>query len=355
MSRRRRQLPRRQSPRIPAFRRWQQVITPAEPGDPQTRVRVGDPADLLALVPYLLGFHPQQSVVAVLIRSGQVMLTARIDLPPAARLGALAHELRRLATQHRAAELVLISYSTADADGRSQLSVLVDGLRDLDVSDAILVDGDRWWSLLCTGACCPPQGRPYEVESHPLAAEAVYAGMTVRGGRAELAELVAGPREADLERLGRLADAAARQVSELGRQRSEQRLEATLRSAVAGAELDEPRRLQLALLVTDVLLRDQAWAKISRSEARAHLQLWASVVAVTPPELASAPLCLLGLAAWISGDGALQNCCVERLERIHPDYSLGILLGDISARALSPAVWDELQADIQAELGSLAG
>lgn len=317
-------------------------------------MRVGEPGDLLALVPYMLGFHPQESVVAVLIRSGQVALTARVDLPPTAHVGGLVQEFRRLAAYQRADELVLIAYSV-DAGGRSQLVELVAGLSDVDVSEAIFVDGERWWSVLCTSSCCPPQGRPYEVESHRLAAEAVYAGMAVRGGRAEVAQLVSGPSAADLERLDWRADAAVTRVARLGRQRGERLLQATVNSAVAGAELDETRRLQLALLVTDVLLRDHAWAQISRSQARAHVQLWASVVAVAPPDLASAPLCLLGLAAWISGDGALQNCCVERLERIDPDYSLGVLLGDISARAVSPAVWDDLQTEMQSVLGSLAG
>ena len=41
--------------------------------------------------------------------------------------------------------------------------------------------------------------------------------------------------------------------------------------------------------------------------AESHVALWQQVVARVPPELAVAPLCLLGLAAWVTGNGTLLN------------------------------------------------
>jgi Domain of unknown function (DUF4192) len=111
--------------------------------------------------------------------------------------------------------------------------------------------------------------------------------------------------------------------------------------------------------VTDLHVRDLAWALISADDAEEHVQLWGAVVAKVPPTLAAAPLCLLGLAAWVSGAGALLNCCCERLAEVDPGYSLGRLLREISAQALPPSVWEqlggELQAGLRAELTSLAG
>ena len=45
-----------------------------------------------------------------------------------------------------------------------------------------------------------------------------------------------------------------------------------------------------------------------------------------PPTVSAAPLALLGMAAWIGGNGALQNCCCAELDRLHPTYSMGRLL-----------------------------
>jgi hypothetical protein len=111
--------------------------------------------------------------------------------------------------------------------------------------------------------------------------------------------------------------------------------------------------------VTDLRVRDLAWALISADNAEEHVQLWGAVVAKMPPTLAAAPLCLLGLAAWVCGAGALLNCCCERLAQVDPAYSLGRLLRDISAQALPPSLWQqmggELQAGLRAERTSLAG
>ena len=45
------------------------------------RMTVRHASDLLAVIPYLVGFHPSESIVAVLMRSGKVALTMRVDLP----------------------------------------------------------------------------------------------------------------------------------------------------------------------------------------------------------------------------------------------------------------------------------
>ena len=73
------------------------------------------------------------------------------------------------------------------------------------MNDALYVDGSRWWSLTCDQACCPAEGTPYDVAGHRLAAEAVFAGLTTRASREELAATVAGPPPAEVPRLVELA------------------------------------------------------------------------------------------------------------------------------------------------------
>ena len=46
-----------------------------------TVVPVRSPSDLLALLPYLIGFVPVDSLVAVAVDDGQIVLAGRIDLP----------------------------------------------------------------------------------------------------------------------------------------------------------------------------------------------------------------------------------------------------------------------------------
>ena len=137
-------------------------------------------------------------------------------------------------------------------------------------------------------------------------------------------------------------------------------LDSTLRAAITEpATLTERTSASLALLVTDLHLRDLAWAMIDPDDAEQHARVWMQVVNQVPPTLSAAPLALLGMAAWIAGDGALQNCCCDELARLHPRYSMGGLLSTISDRALSPELWHTLgggmQAELRRELDLLAG
>ena len=118
---------------------------------------------------------------------------------------------------------------------------------------------------------------------------------------------------------------------------------------------DDRSSLTLALLAAQLPVRDLAWAMISRERAADHVRLWSQGGARTPAPDAAPALCLLGMAAWVQGDGALMNCCADRVAVLDPDYSMAAPLRDISARALPPSLWDDLAAGIRQELAGLAG
>jgi hypothetical protein len=296
-----------------------------------------------------------------LIRSGRVVLTARLDLPAPECAGPTANFLRDLVRQHRIEELVLFAYSGQPGPARQLLTGLLVELPAGLVNEALYVDGSRWWSMTCTDVCCPAEGTPYNVASHPLAAAAVFAGITARADRSELADSVSGPAAADVARLTALTDAVLGEIEELDDPRLAARLlDSTLRTAISEpARQNERVSSTLALLVSDLQLRDLAWAMIEPDDAEEHARVWMQVVNQVPPALSAAPLALLGMAAWIAGDGALQNCCCDELARLHPRYSMGGLLTTISDRALSPKLWPAfsggMQAEIRRELDLLAG
>jgi hypothetical protein len=336
----------------PARRRRQQA---------QPRLRVRRPDELLAIIPYLVGFHPEESIVAVFIKSGRVLLTARMDIPPESAGEELVERIDWLARKHAAQALALVAYSADSLPAHRLLTRLMDRLGEHELTDVLYVGHGRWWSLSCGDECCPLSGTPFDPSSHPLSAAAVFAGLGARGDRRELEASVSGPTQAELPRLQDLADALLAELEELNDPRAGVRLLASIvESALSESAVpDERTCLMLGLLVTDVHIRDLAWALITPTNAEDHVRLWGGVVARVPPTLAAAPLCLLGMAAWVSGAGALLNCCCERLTKVDPDYSLGRLLADISERAVPPSLWQqiggEMQAELRAELGMLAG
>ncbi|WP_375424178.1 DUF4192 domain-containing protein [uncultured Friedmanniella sp.] len=320
-----------------------------------TRLRVRRPADFLALIPYLLGFHPEESVVVIFSARGRVLLTARMDLPPPCLADSLAEQLVGLGAQHDADELVLAGYGKEDADARLVLERLARQVT-VPVRESLLVSGGRWWSLTCSSGCCPAEGTPYDPGSHPLAAEAVYAGMSVQPGRGQLQRQVGGPGQAEEARLADRAVVVATQVEALGREERAALMAETVQHCCADAQgPDEDEGLLLAVLAADLVVRDVAWSMVTRDEVEDHLRVWARTVATAPASLALGPLGLLGVTAWIAGQGALQNCCAERMQQLDPQYTLAAVLDDISDRALPPRYWDELAESLRQEVGAVAG
>jgi len=398
-------------------------MTRRVPGRPSVeapaRLRVRRPADFLAVIPYLVGFHPSESVVAVLCRDGRVLLTARMDLPPPELAGELSWHLRTMSRRHDVDELVLVAYSS-DLEGARWLLERVVGDPPTAVRDALLVGDGRWWSLTCPAGCCPDEGRLYDLGGHPLAAEAVYAGLSAEGDRSVLARQVGGPPGAEEPQLLALLDAVRQRTASLPPEAATRLVVETVRRLRTGAgpvedadclllavlvedlvvrdvawvmmtreDSDDDLRLWgrvvarapqvvaagplgllgaaawisgngcllLAVLVEDLVVRDVAWVMMTREDSDDDLRLWGRVVARAPQVVAAGPLGLLGAAAWISGNGALQNCCVERLEQIAPSYTLGAVLADISERALPPSAWDDMAEDLRQEVypAALAG
>jgi hypothetical protein len=331
------------------------------PTDERLRLRARGAADLLALIPYELGFHPHESLVAVFVCGGSVGLIARMDLPAASAAPGFAVELRDLARQNRANELVLFAYSEQPEPARSFLSGLVAALPARLVTDALYVDGSRWWSLTCDQACCPAEGTPHDVAGHRLAAEAVFAGLTTRASREELAATVAGPPLAEVPRLVELAAGVRKARADWPS--GEDPAARLVRGVQAGladpGALDDRDCTELAALVDEIRLRDLVWAMIDPESAEQHVGLWLRVVGGVAPDLSAAPLALVGMASWISGNGALLNCAGEELSRRHPGYSMGLLLEQISARAIPPRLWQsmggEVHDDLRRELARLAG
>jgi hypothetical protein len=318
----------------------------------RTRLKVRRPDDLLAVVPYMIGFHPDEDLVAVFIKSGRVKLTTRTDIPHESASDELAEWIETLADREQADALALIAYSAASLPTHRLLTRLMDRLSKRELIDVLYVGHGRWWSLTCGEECCPLAGTPYDLTSHAMSAAAVFAGLGVLANRQELKASISGPPEAELPRLLNWAEDLLAEVAPFdSRSAAGRLLIGIVDSALAdAADLDERSCLLLGLLVTDTCVRDLAWSRISRSDAKEHVRLWADVVSRVPPVLAAAPLCLLGMAAWVAGHGALVNCCWERVSQIDPDYSMGKLLADIGERGVPPSIWEEIKTEIRAEL-----
>ncbi|HSE72793.1 MAG TPA: DUF4192 domain-containing protein [Nocardioidaceae bacterium] len=328
-------------------------------------------ADMLAAVPYLLGFHPEDSVVMVSVGPAGEQCHARMDLPDASeQLEEVVATLGSVARRNRLRRCALVLYTDDACLADDVVEAIAASLESagVEVVEAVRADGDRWYPLTgCTGPCCPQEGTPYDVSSHPITAQAVLDGQVTWGSRRELAESLVGTDLDALEAVGEAADRAMARFQAALRHplgppspenaRAHLVREGTwVRSRVRrflrdGAPLDsdDAGRLLVALVAIDV--RDVAWAEVLHENAAKHVRLWRDLVRRCPLDLLAAPAALLGFAAWLTGDGALAWCAVERSQESEPDYRMAALLAQALAGGMSPSSWRPLDP---AELGLFA-
>ncbi len=322
-----------------------QELEQMQPGhaEPVVRLRIRNGADALAVIPRLLGFHPAESMVLMVVERGRVELTARFDLSLCQDPVQLLERLGTISGRFPEAEWLLVAYTADSRLGDEALTLLELALGPMAVIEALRADGQRYWSRCCDDpSCCPAEGRLYDVSSSVAAAEAVFAGLPVLRDRAELIGLVQGPSHEELP-------AARDQVAGMRRRWRRRpvrsrvaRVDELLTVGLEPLGLDRVQACELGVLMENVSVRDHAWLAMTRPNAKQHVALWLRVVGTLPPENALPALCLLGMAGWLSGNGALQVVCLERGLEVDPTYSMLQILEDINLGAVAPDDWDRV-------------
>lgn len=296
------------------------------------------PDDLLALVPVVLGFVPQDSVV-MLTFGARRTFHARVDLPQAkAPVADMVESLLEPACRHGVPRVVFVVY-TDDALLAERVSRrLVRAFREegIEVVDLLRADGRRWFPMLRHRSWAPASGVPYDVTAHPFAAQSVVDGQVTHRSRADLA--------ASLEPVPERVAAVEAAVGAVEGAPDPGWVGATvLRHAAAGTfpADDEAARLLWAISA-DIDARDAAWIGLSRAHAEHQVALWTDLLCRAPGELCAAPAAVLAMAAWFAGHGALAWCAVDRADEAAPGHTLARLVGDLLAAAVPPSAWEEV-------------
>jgi len=296
-----------------------------------TTLTARSPEDLLAVVRVVLGFEPADSIV-MLTLGARHSCHARVDLPDdPGDLAQVADLLLRPAAGHGAAAVVFVLFTDDDPRARRCARALRRRFErgGVSVLEALRVDDGRWHPLFG-----PPRvgaGVPYDVSAHPFVAAAVLDGRVLHGSREALAAtLVSRPDDvAAVEGALPQPEASGEWVARL-----------LSRHAAASTSPTDEEAARLLLAVADPHVRDAAWARILRSEARRHAELWSGLVRRCPDDLLPHAAGVLGFAAWLAGDGALAWCAVDRGREVDPEHSLVGLVADLLEGAVPPAEWE---------------
>jgi hypothetical protein len=325
----------------------------SRPNETRATLRLRSPADLLAAVPYLLGFHPSDSIVVLALRGSRTVFHVRADAPPAgadaAGLDELARHVATVVLRQRPTGALVVGYGAADRIdpvlGCTRRALERAGVHLVEVLRA---DKGRFWSYLCTDAvCCPAEGTLFDVSSSPVAAAATYAGCVALPDRAALETSVAPIHDPAMEAavsecasdLKVLRRGSSRRWRSVARRALGEALE---RYAIGGRLADE-ELARLAVLVNHIAARDDAWQKMLAGPPRdEHVALWRDAIRRLPDRYVAAPATLLALAAWRTGDGALAWVAVDRALAADPSYSMALLVAQALQAGVPPSIFDGL-------------
>ncbi|MBT2396847.1 DUF4192 domain-containing protein [Streptomyces sp. ISL-100] len=359
-----------------------------EPTGPSAgdQITLRGPAELADALPYLMGFHPTDSVVMVALhgRRGRFGGRLRLGIPRSPREWPFVSD--QLAdclvtgSERRGGrpEGIVVFLCQDPAEGESGKQVMerlrpfaqrlrtACGALDVPVFEALCISEGRYWSYCCPDErCCPAEGNVLALPgTSVMAAAAAYAGIQVRGTLREMEARLAPPpqRPADQEQV-RALDAAGlalvprilagaereqvgaqtlalarRLMKRLGENRPGS---ASWPDADAGDDAliahDEAAAVIFGL--QDRETRDRAAEWMEGPDAEPALRLWRALArrcAGAYETHAAAPLTLAGWVAWSTGDEPGARVALSRALRSDPEYTFAQLLHQACNEGIDP-------------------
>ena len=297
------------------------------------------PHDLLAAIPFLIGYHPSDSLVLVAIKEGAVSMAMRVDYPKNENTDAydlLAHHIKL----DGADAALMIAYVPSDKPelyetGAEVLGYMAISLlkNSIEIRESIEVIGKRWRSVICEDiSCCPPEGNPLpDFDSSRVAAEQVMAGRTMpfidvskladsiaalpNIGNDFIAEVESWFVHEDAPDLNEKQRDGATAVVDLG----------LLYEAGRGSS-DPDLVAQVIGRLSDIQVRDYALGIHSAETIEAHWTMWKELLRIAPVGYVAPIASIFAAVAYESGQGALAHKALDRALIDNPGYSLALLL-----------------------------
>lgn len=312
--------------------------------------------DLITAIPFLIGFHPTNSIVLISVKEGAIGLAMRIDLPErlmSEQIDLLAHHF--LQDQSEAALLVAYMPESRD-DGDSILISLGAGLlrNGVDIQESIVVQSNRYRSIICRDEnCCPPGGKAMpEISESEIAAEHVVAGIPMPyESISQLIETLS-PDPASLA-LSWVSEVSTFAIDEDGAD-----VGALRRDGVETMDLllDDFRmgygarnRTLVARMIgrmSDLQVRDYAMGVHSEDTYDIYFTMWREVLPLAPIGFVAPIACIVAAMAYEAGDGAMAQKALDRALEDDEHYQLAALLRRVFNAGWPPESFAAMRAEL---------
>ncbi|MEV4708209.1 DUF4192 domain-containing protein [Actinoplanes sp. NPDC049316] len=288
---------------------------------------VRGPGDLLATIPYVLGYHPNDSVVVVFF-TGDGRLSCSLSIGRQAPDEVIVAESSTAAARADAGVAFVVAYGPLS--DRERIAGIVDALNmAVTIAACLLVDDGRYYCLNDGCPCTPEHGAVLDPSSSVIAAEMTLRGNVALPSRDHAAAFVEPDPDAQTRTIaalhrvpGQLPDAPAV-------------VHTSLDIASAGNQLSDEQAAYLAVALTDNDGRSAAW-RATTGEDWQH-DLWLDMTRRVPPNRVAAPANLAAWSAWRRSEPALAWAALAKAVQAEPDNTMSPLIDAVLASGINPA------------------
>lgn len=317
---------------------------------------VTSPHDLLNALPFLIGYHPTNSLVLLSVKDDVLEMAMRIDYPINPSDGTfklLASHLRRDGSD---GALAVAYEPTNIRDGETISARLADAISaiDLPIRELILVRDGRFRSLLCNDlTCCPPEGSLLpDFGSSRIAAEQVSQGRILpfddEAGLA--ASISALPKAKDFDWFEKVSqfeiEENAPNLNQLQRDGAEAILTLADFFISEGNCTDNDLIARVLGRLTDVQVRDYALGCHSEETAENYYAMWRTLLKLAPAGFIAPIATVFASIAYERGEGALAHRVLDCAFIDDADYSLAKLLRRVFSTGWPPSALSKLRAEL---------
>jgi len=314
------------------------------------------PHDLIAAIPFLIGYHPIDSLVVVSIKENCIGMAMRVDYPidlPTAAYDLLASHLQR----EGSTGALLVAYVPS---GRSNGEVVLGDLSaalqriDLKVDESLLIQDGRYRSTICSDVqCCPVNGREVPaIDSSRIAMEHVVAGRAMPYANLEaltesISALVIAGDEKWISRVDKFkVPEKSGDLTKLQRDGATAVIDLAGEFALGRGGEDLELVARVIGRLSDIQVRDFALGSHTDEDIDNFFLMWRHLMRMAPAGYVAPIASLFAALAYESGDGALAHRALDRALGDITGYSLALLLRRVFTAGWPPESFAAMRREL---------
>ena len=325
-----------------------------------TATELTSPHDLLAAVPFMVGYHPIDSLVTMALRENKVVMAMRIDFPNGdASMVAVSQTIAGHLVREGADEAIIVGYLPPGQKDLDPLAIVRDVIsaQNIIVKESIVVRAGRFKSSLCRDLeCCPPEGTLLP----PLSDSRVTAEQVAAGNPLPYLDLDEMKRSIAALPIDKELRKAIKAISEIDYDEDDVKMlqrdgafaidQLMTAFNTDGIVLDKALIALVLVRLLDLQVRDYAMGMSTEATSDVLWDMWRWLLRTAPRGYVAPVATIFAIMSYERGDGALAQRALDRAFEDSQKYQMAKLLRRTFAAGWPPSAFTQMRADLHPKI-----